>query len=106
MPRRGAQKPTAKAIVSTEREFYDPIPECECWSTWRAAWSNTQSNYGKSLADKGDRPQIDLGLERRRRKTNSSRNMRRNSLNLPQPVRTDLEFTLGRKDFIEVEIEA
>jgi hypothetical protein len=28
LPVPAAGKPTAQAIVSTEREFYDPIPEC------------------------------------------------------------------------------
>ena len=59
VPKNGA-KPTAQAIVSTEREFYNPIPECKLLVDLARRVSNTRV-YGERLKKKGIDPKTDLG---------------------------------------------
>ena len=54
VPKNGA-KPTAQAIVSTEREFYNPIPECKLLVDLARRVSNTRT-YGERLKKKGIDP--------------------------------------------------
>ena len=53
VPKRG--KPKAQAIVSTEREFYNPIPECKLLVDIARRVSNTR-DYGARLKKKGIDP--------------------------------------------------
>lgn len=96
-------KPTAKAIVSTEREFYNPIPECKLLVDLARRVGNTR-NYGKSLAERGIVAKSIWATEKAK-KNKFFDNYEKEFLNKPQPIRTDLEFALTGKDFIDVEIE-
>ena len=49
------KKPTAQAIVSTEREFYDPIPECKLLVDLARRVSNTRT-YGASSRRRASTP--------------------------------------------------
>jgi beta-lactamase superfamily II metal-dependent hydrolase len=96
-------KPTAKAIVSTEREFYNPIPECKLLVDLGRRVSNTR-NYGKSLEQKG----IDarsIWVTEKAKRNKFFEKYERDFLSQPQPLRTDLEFALTGKEFIDVELE-
>jgi len=48
--------PKAQAIISTEREFYKPIPECKVMVDVARRVSNTV-NYGERFATKGIKPE-------------------------------------------------
>ncbi len=96
-------KATATAIVSTEREFYNPIPECKLLVNLARRVSNTR-NYGESLEEE----KIDaksIWVTEKAKKNQFFEKYEKDFLNEPQPVRTDLEFTLTGKEFIDVEIE-
>ena len=101
-----AGKPTAKAIVSTEREFYDPIPECELLVDLARRVSNTR-NYAESLKKAKIDPKT-IWVSTRAMKQKFYETYEEDFLNQPQPWRTDLETLLdkNKKGFVEVEIEA
>jgi beta-lactamase superfamily II metal-dependent hydrolase len=103
VPKKG-KKPTAQAIVSTEREFYAPIPCCELLVDLARRVKNTR-NYGKALADKGVDPKT-LWHTRKAREQHFYVTYEKDYLDHPQPYRTDLEFALNGSDFIDIEIEA
>jgi len=95
-------KPTAQAIVSTEREFYDPIPECKLLVDLATRVANTRS-YGADLKAKG----IDaasIWVSAKAKKNRFFETYEKAFLDQPQPRRTDLEFVLDARPFIEVEI--
>ena len=102
VPKKGT-KPTAKAIVSTEREFYDPIPECKLLVDLARRVSNT-CNYGKRIQQVGIDAKSIWATDRAKRKKFYEK-YEKEFLDEPQPLRTDLEFVLNKKDFIDVEIE-
>jgi len=102
VPKKGA-KPTAKAIVSTEREFYDPIPECKLLVDLARRLSNT-CNYGKRIQQVGIEAKSIWATDKAKRKKFYEK-YEKEFLNMPQPLRTDLEFFLNKKDFIDAEIE-
>ena len=102
VPRRG--KPTAKAIVSTEREFYNPIPECELLVDVARRVSNTR-NYGQALAKKRIDPK-GIWVTTKAKKNRFFEKYEKGFLADPQPLRTDLEFVLGGSDFVDVEIKS
>lgn len=94
--------PTAQAVVSTEREFYNPIPECKLLVDLARRVSNTR-NYGAALANKG----IDattVWATTKAKKNKFFETYERNFLDQPQPLRTDLELVVDGKEFIDVEI--
>jgi beta-lactamase superfamily II metal-dependent hydrolase len=98
-------KPTAKAIVSTEREFYDPIPESELMVDLARRVSNTR-NYAESLKKANVDPKT-IWISTRATKKKFYETYEKQFLDQPQPWRTDLETQLDRdqKGFVEVEIE-
>jgi beta-lactamase superfamily II metal-dependent hydrolase len=102
VPKKGA-KPTAKAIVSTEREFYDPIPECKLLVDLARRVSNT-CNYGKRIQQVGIEAKSIWATDKAKRKKFYEK-YEKEFLDEPQPLRTDLEFVLNKKNFIDVEIE-
>ena len=51
VPKSGATT-TAQALVSTEREFYDPIPDCKVLVNLAGRVSNTRK-YGQILKEAG-----------------------------------------------------
>ncbi len=104
VPKKG--KPTAQALVSTEREFYDPIPECELLVDLARRVSNTR-NYAESLKKVKVDPKT-IWVSTKAKKKKFFETYEKGFLNLPQPWRTDLEAQLDKsqKGFVEVEIEA
>ncbi len=100
VPKRG--KPSAQAIVSTEREFYNPIPECKLLVDVARRVSNTR-DYGQRLKKKGIDPRK-IWATTKAKKHNFFDTYEKAVLNQPQPRRTDLEFVPEGRDFIDVEI--
>jgi len=101
VPADGA-KPTAQAIVSTEREFYNPIPECKLLVDLARRVSNT-SSYGARLKKKGIDP-TSIWVTTRAKKNKLFEKYEKDFLDQPQPMRTDLEFVIDGRDFLDVEI--
>lgn len=97
-------KPKAQAIISTEREFYNPIPECRVMVDVARRVSNTV-NYGASFAKKGIKPES-LWATPKAKKYKFYETYEKHYLNQPQPLRTDLETALNGSSFVEVEIQA
>lgn len=95
--------PTAQAIVSTEREFYDPIPECKLLVELARRVCNT-CNYGASLRQKRIGAETIWVTDKAKRKK-FYENYEKEFLDTPQPLRTDLEFVLAGRTFIDVELE-
>lgn len=102
VPKAG-QQPTAKAIVSTEREFYAPIPQCDLLVNIARRVCNTR-NYGKELKSKRIDPKS-LWATDKARKYNYFEAYEKEFLDSPQPVRTDLEFAITGQPYIDVEFE-
>ncbi|MBI4906648.1 MAG: metallohydrolase [Acidobacteria bacterium] len=101
----GGKKPTAKAVVSTEREFYNPIPECKLLVDLATRVSNTR-NYAAELAKR--KPAIDpktIWATTKAKKNKFFEKYEKDFLDQPQPWRTDLENVINGSEFIEVEIE-
>ncbi len=103
VPKRG--KPTAQAVVSTEREFYDPIPECELLTDLARRVNNTR-NYAESLKKAKIDPKTIWATSKAKRKK-FFETYEEGFLDQPQPWRTDLESLLDKdqKGYVEVEIE-
>jgi beta-lactamase superfamily II metal-dependent hydrolase len=101
VPNAGA-KPKAMAIVSTEREFYNPIPECKLLVDLARRVSNI-SSYGARLAKKGIDPKS-VWSTTKAKKNKFFEKYEQGFLNQPQPLRTDLEFVTEGSDFVDVEI--
>jgi beta-lactamase superfamily II metal-dependent hydrolase len=95
--------PKAQAIISTEREFYNPIPECRVMTEVARRVGNTR-NYGASFAQKGIKPES-LWCSPKAKKYKFYETYEKDYLNQAQPLRTDLEFALNGSPFVEVEIE-
>jgi beta-lactamase superfamily II metal-dependent hydrolase len=102
VPKTG-KKSTAQAVVSTEREFYNPIPECGLLVDLARRVGNSR-NYEKCLRDKNIDPRT-IWTTAKAKKNNFFETYEKAFLNKLQPLRTDLEFTLSGADFIDTEIE-
>ena len=101
VPKKGT-KPTAKAIVSTEREFYNPIPECKVLVDLARRVSNT-----RSYADRLKKKRIDpasIWVTTKARKNKFFEHYEKDFLSELQPLRTDLEFVAEGRGFVDVEI--
>jgi hypothetical protein len=98
----GGAEPTAQAVVSTEREFYDPIPECERLVDLARRVRNT-SSYGARLREKKIDP-ASVWATTKAKKNKFFETYEKKFLDQPQPVRTDLELVIDGRDFIDVEI--
>ncbi len=96
------KKPAAQAIVSTEREFYNPIPECGVLVDLARRVSNTR-NYGDELQKKNKDPE-GIWVSAKAKKHKFFETYEKKFLGEPQPLRTDLEFELSGAEFIDVEI--
>lgn len=101
VPTGGAQ-PTAQAIVSTEREFYNPIPECKLLVDLARRVSNINS-YSARLAGKGIDPSS-IWATTKAKKNQFFEKYEKDFLDQPQPMRTDLELVVDGRDFVDVEI--
>ena len=101
---KGGKAPTAQAIVSTEREFYAPIPSCELLVDL-ARRVKTRRNYGEVFKAKRIKPET-FWATRKAKENKFYETYEKAHLDEPQPYRTDLEFALNGSDFIDVEIEA
>jgi hypothetical protein len=82
------KKPTAKAIISTEREFYNPIPECAVLVDLARRVSNTRS-YGTELEKKNKDPKR-IWISAKAKKNKFFETYEKEFLDQPQPLRTDL----------------
>ena len=100
VPKKG--KPTAQAIVSTEREFYNPIPECKLLVDIGRRVSNTRT-YGDVLKKKKIDPK-GVWVTAKAKRNKFFEKYEEKFLNQPQPLRTDLEFVADQKDFVDVMI--
>lgn len=98
----GGAKPTAQAIVSTEREFYNPIPECKRLVDLARRVSNT-SSYGARLKVKDIDP-TSIWTTTKAKKNQFFEKYEKDFLDQLQPMRTDLEFVIDSRDFLDVEI--
>jgi beta-lactamase superfamily II metal-dependent hydrolase len=93
LPRpKGNKKPTAMAVVSTDRTKYDPIPKSPLLLEIGSRVSNTR-NYYSLLGDDRART-LPLYAE-----------YERQWLDKPQPWRTDIETMVSGDVFVEVAIE-
>ena len=101
VPADGA-KPTAQAVVSTEREFYDPIPRCPLLVDLARRVKNV-SSYGARLAAKGIDPAT-IWASTKARKNKFYETYEKDYLDAPQPLRTDLENVLDGREFLDIEI--
>jgi beta-lactamase superfamily II metal-dependent hydrolase len=102
VPEKGA-KPTAQAVVSTEREFYDPIPECKLLVNLGQRVSNDCA-YGEGLKKKGIDPKKIWATDKAK-KNKFFDKYEKNFLDEPQPLRTDLEYVMNGRNFVDVEIQ-
>ena len=103
LPKPG-ESATAQAIVSTEREAYDPIPEGRLLAELAKRVSNVR-DYGKALEAKGIKPESLWQTAKAKRKK-FFETYEKDFLNEMQPWRTDLEEALSHKGFVDVEIGA
>lgn len=94
------KKPTAQAIVSTERSFYQTIPDCALLVELARRVRNTRK-YAPALAKKGIEPRTvwssDTAVAKRYFDT-----YEKAFLAKAQPRRTDLEFALSGAPFLDV----
>jgi len=97
------EAPTAQAVVSTEREFYNPIPECKLLVDLARRVNNTR-HYGKGFEKKGILPAT-VWATTKAKKNKFFETYERDFLDHHQPLRTDLEFVIDAKDFVDVVIE-
>ena len=86
---------------STEREFYNPIPECAVMVEVARRVSNTR-DYGAALK-KRHQARVYLGHPKAK-KNKFFEKYEKDFLAKPQPVRTDLEFVVDGKDFVDIKI--
>jgi beta-lactamase superfamily II metal-dependent hydrolase len=99
-PKNG-KMPTAQAIVSTERGFYAPIPNCELLVDLARRVKNRR-NYGEALKNKKIKPETWI---KKAPANDLYAKYEEAHINQLQPLRTDLEFALDSNcKFIEVEI--
>ena len=99
-PKKG--KPKAQAVVSTEREFYNPIPECALMVEVARRVSNTR-DYDALLKKKKIKPTT-IWVTAKARKNKFFEKYEKEFLAQLQPMRTDLEFVVSGKDFIDIKI--
>lgn len=87
---------TATAIVSTERSYYDPIPEADLLAELGRRVANTRRYLSELNQIPGFVPEqaIHLFAEREAQ-----------WLDMPQPWRTDMEHLLNGSDYVDVELE-
>lgn len=101
---KGGKKPTARAIVSTEREFYNPIPESALLVELGKRVANTR-NYRAELLANGIK-ETEIWTSVKAKKNSFYTKYEKTFLGEPQPWRTDLEHLLNPdKNFVEVEID-
>ncbi len=89
-------EPTAQAVVSTERSYYQPIPESDLLVELGRRVRNTRE-YQSLFADQGLDPAAELKYYQEEEE---------DFLGKPQPQRTDLEKLLLDKDYVDVVIDA
>lgn len=95
----GTEKPSAKAIASTQRtKVYKPIPAAELLVELGKRISNTRTYYQELSA-------LDLDFDEKQPFEDYWEYEQVNCLMKPQPWRTDLENMLTGVDYVEVEIE-
>jgi beta-lactamase superfamily II metal-dependent hydrolase len=93
IPAHGAAK--AMAVVSTARKNYKTIPKSEMLVVLGERVANVR-NYSEALQAKGFDP----------KKLPLFKDFEKEFIESPQPLRTDCEFLLTDKPFVDVELEA
>ena len=91
---------SAQAIVSTEREFYNPIPECKLLVDVASRVSNTRT-YSQGLAKKHIDPKTVWATPKAKRNKFFEK-YEKDFLEKAQPIRTDLEFVTDGREFVDV----
>jgi beta-lactamase superfamily II metal-dependent hydrolase len=102
LPKAG-KAPVAQAIVSTEREFYAPIPEGKLLVELAKRVANVR-DYGKELKAKNIKPES-LWQSAKAKRNKFYEAYEKDFLNEMQPWRTDLEEVLSKKGFVDLEID-
>lgn len=96
----GNKKPTAQAIVSTEREFYETIPSCELLVDLARRVRNT-CNYAEEFTAAA----IAAGpANSTLRKKKYFDKHDQGFLDKPQPLRTDFEYAIRGRESVEIKI--
>ncbi len=95
LPPKGG-KPSAQAVVSTERSYYQPIPESDLLVELGRRVRNTR-RYQSVFEEKRLDPATELKYYQEEEE---------DFLGEPQPLRTDLEKLLMNRDFVDVTIDA
>lgn len=101
LPKAG-EKPVAQAVVSTEREFYDPIPEGKLLVELARRVSSTR-NYGQAIRAKGKKAES-IWVTEKARRNRFFEKYEKPFLDQPQPLRTDLEAFVDGRRFIDIEL--
>lgn len=101
LPKAG-KKPTAQAVVSTEREFYVPIPEGKLLVEIARRVTSTR-NYDQAIRAKGRDP-ASIWVTEKARKNRFYETYEKPFLDQPQPLRTDLEALVDGRKFIDIEL--
>jgi hypothetical protein len=102
LPSRG-KSPTAQAIVSTEREFYPTIPDCKLLAHLAERVRGARK-YGEALKSKKIEPET-LWVTAKAKKHKFFDSFEKEFLDVPQPLRTDLEHAVTGNSYIDVEID-
>jgi hypothetical protein len=102
LPSRG-KSPTAQAIVSTEREFYPTIPDCKLLAHLAERVRGSRK-YGEALKSKKIEPET-LWVTAKAKKHKFFDSFEKEFLDVPQPLRTDLEHAVTGNSYIDVEID-
>lgn len=97
---KGNRKPTAQAIVSTEREFYPPIPDCSLLADLARRVGNSR-DYAAAFKAAKKNPRT-FWSTAKAKKNKFFEAYERDFLDQPQPLRTDLEFGLLNQEYVEI----
>ena len=97
-------RPTAQALLSTEREFYNPIPEGALLVDLAKHVSNTR-NYQEEFKRKRKEIKTVWNTEKAKRNKFFEK-YQAPFLERPQPLRTDLEAALDGSPFVDVALVA
>ncbi len=103
LPKAG-KRPTAQAIVSTEREFYETVPLGKLLVELGKRVASAR-DYGKEFKSRSIQPES-LWQSAKAKQKKFYQVHEKDFLNEMQPWRTDLEEVLHGKGFVEVEMGA
>jgi beta-lactamase superfamily II metal-dependent hydrolase len=93
---------TAQAIVSTEREFYPPIPEGKVLVDLARRIDRTSACCYGELLDANDVDRKTIWTSTKAKKERFLEDYEQEFLDARQPLRTDLEMVARRKPFVDI----